>query len=800
MRTATILAAVVITAVVGAVWWRHATNVSARARGPAAQPATTAPAGDAATTTFVGSSSCGDCHADFYAKWAGSRHGTAMQPVTPSLARSELRAQAEPIEIEGRRYRAVVDRDPPAIEETSAGGTRTYPIRYALGGKNVYYFLTPWDRGRLQVLPLAYDVDEEQWYDTTGSMVRHVPGLSDAPLPWTARVFTFNTACYTCHVSQLSRGYSFETDSYDTTWSEPGINCESCHGPGSEHVRIMATAGANVPADLHIIRNGHFTPEQMNSMCGFCHAKMVPITDGFRPGERFFDHFDLATLEDRDFYPDGRDLGENFTFTLWRISPCAAAGKLSCLDCHTSAGRNRHTGDQADNACLPCHREHVENPAAHSHHAAGSAGSRCVACHMPETSFARMRRHDHTMLPPAPAATIAYNSPNACNLCHTDHDAAWADRYVREWYPRDYQSPVLERAALIDAARRGDWSKLPQMAAYIARADRNEVFAASLLRMLDGCPLPERRAVFLAAARDPSALVRSRAMAGLRTFADADARAALVAATADPWRLVRVHAALAMSYQPEMPLPADQREHVARAVEEYVAAQEAVPDDPFRHYNLGLFYQNRGALPDAIASYERAVRIDPTCVQALVNLGQAYATLGRNDRAADALDRALAADPHNTAANFNRGLLWAEQGRPDRAEACLREAVASDATFAPAMYNLAVLVASKDISETVALCRRAAEAEPSEPKYAYSAAFYEVQSGHADAAARELEELIRRHPDFIDAYSLLGALHEEAGRHDAARDVYREALGRTSLAPEQRALFERQLAALGAAP
>ena len=59
------------------------------------------------------------------------------------------------------------------------------------------------------------------------------------------------------------------------------------------------------------------------------------------------------------------------------------------------------------------------------------------------TEFARMRRSDHSMLPPTPAATIAYNSPNACNLCHADRDAAWADNLVRVWRPRDYQAPVL---------------------------------------------------------------------------------------------------------------------------------------------------------------------------------------------------------------------------------------------------------------------------------------------------------------------------------------------------------------------
>jgi hypothetical protein len=75
---------------------------------------------------------------------------------------------------------------------------------------------------------------------------------------------------------------------------------------------------------------------------------------------------------------------------------------------------------------------------------------------MPTTAFARMTRSDHSMRPPTPAATLAFKSPNACTLCHTDHDAAWADRQVRAWHAKDYQAPVLSRGRLVEAARKGN--------------------------------------------------------------------------------------------------------------------------------------------------------------------------------------------------------------------------------------------------------------------------------------------------------------------------------------------------------
>jgi cold shock CspA family protein len=121
--------------------------------------------------------------------------------------------------------------------EQGPKGERKYRIDYAVGGKNVFYFLTPLGRGRLQVLPVAYDVRRKEWFATTDS---HLRPFSDnaAPLPWTDPLYTFNTSCHGCHVSQVSINYDLSTDSYRTTWTEPGINCETCHNPGAEHVRV----------------------------------------------------------------------------------------------------------------------------------------------------------------------------------------------------------------------------------------------------------------------------------------------------------------------------------------------------------------------------------------------------------------------------------------------------------------------------------------------------------------------------------------------------------------------------------
>jgi len=182
---------------------------------------------------YAGSVSCRPCHEEFYRLWASSRHGLAMQPYTAAFAAQNLSPQTTPVHIGDYTYLAQLGQNQGWVLEQGPPGKRKYPIAHVMGGKNVYYFLTSLSRGRLQVLPVAYDVHGRKWFDTAASGVRHFGrARPDSPLHWTDPFYTFNTSCHGCHVSQLSTNYDPATDSYKTTWTEPGINCQTCHGPG----------------------------------------------------------------------------------------------------------------------------------------------------------------------------------------------------------------------------------------------------------------------------------------------------------------------------------------------------------------------------------------------------------------------------------------------------------------------------------------------------------------------------------------------------------------------------------------
>jgi tetratricopeptide (TPR) repeat protein len=532
-------------------------------------------------------------------------------------------------------------------------------------------------------------------------------------------------------------------------------------------------------------------------MCATCHAKLIPLSLDFLPGEKFFDHFDLVVLDHPDYYPDGRDLGENYTYTSWQMSPCVKSGKLDCNHCHTPSGRMRFAGEKSNQACLPCHENYVHNPVEHGHHQPGSKGNDCIGCHMPTTRFAAMGRTDHSMLPPAPAATIAFESPNACNICHADKDAAWSDEWVRKWYARDYQAEVLRRAALIDRARQQDWKRLPEMLAELKKADIDPVYKTSLVRLLRGCEDESKWPALLEMLHDPSPLVRSSAASALGDHLTAEALKELLAACADESRLVRIRAAMSLAALDPDQLNSDRdRKNLNRAVNEFLTAMKARPDDWASYANVGNFYMERRDFPSAIGYFEIASKLEPRQIGPHVNAAIAYSNLGRGDKAEECLLQALKLEPANAAANFNLGLLRGEQGRLPEAAAALQKAMKSDPRMHQAAYNLAVILADNDLDEAIKWCGKAHQLRPDNPKYAHTLAFYLRQRGDIDRAIELLQQVIKSNPLYWDSYLLLGEIHEDRNDFSRAANVYRDALKIDPLPPLLRRQLEAKLRAM----
>jgi len=92
---------------------------------------------------------------------------------------------------------------------------------------------------------------------------------------------------------------------------------------------------------------------------------------------------------------------------------------------------------------------------------------------------------------------------------------------------------------------------------------------------------------------------------------------------------------------------------------------------------------------EAIEAYERALRIDPQKLEALLNCGTLCYEEGNLKKAAEYFSRALQVDPRNALAHFNLGSVLEEVGRLEAARLHLRDAARLEPDYPDAHYNLA---------------------------------------------------------------------------------------------------------------
>jgi tetratricopeptide (TPR) repeat protein len=301
------------------------------------------------------------------------------------------------------------------------------------------------------------------------------------------------------------------------------------------------------------------------------------------------------------------------------------------------------------------------------------------------------------------------------------------------------------------------------MLAYVQSKDRDEIFATSLIRLISSIQDQKVLPALLVAAKDPSPLVRGAAVQALGLIPSTETLQALVEAAADDYRLVRVRAAAGMAGFPLEQLSGDLKTRVEKANREYLDFIMARPDQWTSHYNMGNYQLGRRELKDAVASYQKALKLEPEAVMAMVNSSMAYAQMGENSKAEKSLQEALKLAPDNAAANFNMGLLKAEKKELKTAEEHLKKALKADPQMAQAAYNLCIITSKDRITEAVNWCRQAAGLRPQDPRYAFTLAFYLNQKGDRDEAVRTLQTIIEKYPGYKDARMLL----EEISRREA---------------------------------
>ena len=90
------------------------------------------------------------------------------------------------------------------------------------------------------------------------------------------------------------------------------------------------------------------------------------------------------------------------------------------------------------------------------------------------------------------------------------------------------------------------------------------------------------------------------------------------------------------------------------------------PDLTLAHYNLGNALRSCGRLDEAIAEYQKALKIEPDDADAHNNLGVVLRSRGRVDEAIAEYRKALEIEPHNASAIITLASPCAAAGGPTR--------------------------------------------------------------------------------------------------------------------------------------
>lgn len=497
------------------------------------------PATAATSSGYLGSEACESCHTEAYARWKGSLH---IQ-MTRSLAAATVAGDFSPraaFSAHGRAYTFGRRNGTPFVTVRSNGQSETYDVAYTLGSKRLQGYLATLPGGRLYVLPVFWHVDSQRWVDWKETTP--IPdGAHDLKQIW-------NVNCFNCHATNLDRGYQAASAEYRTTWTELGIGCEACHGPGRDHVAIMKTWEAD-PASiptyssrpsnrglselLKIFSPRSAEPRKAYDTCAYCHGNKRNVFTSFAAGDRYEDHALPYLVSEPppdfdpqgEFWPDGRPSRFNRSQAL-TLTGCFKSGAATCTSCHLAHGPANNPfslkvditkGRNGDALCTQCHLGpadagapgEAQSPLArvtsrsadesgfaapwsdaeiarHSFHPADSAGSRCVNCHMSDVNWRLLlRRRDHTFQSPVPETTAAFGVPNACTTCHDDKTPEWAARQMDAWWGDGARrQQSVALAKTLHTAGRGDPAALPALAALAVDRSRGSVLRASALEFI----------------------------------------------------------------------------------------------------------------------------------------------------------------------------------------------------------------------------------------------------------------------------------------------------------------------------
>lgn len=709
--------------------------------------------GPARHSGFVGRQTCARCHADQTRLHQGSQHDDAMQVPSESTVLGDF---STPFESDGVRWE--FSKRPEGYFVTTVGKDgeeHEYRVKYTFGVDPLQQYLVESTQGRLQSLRVCWDsrpksAGGQRWFHLyPGEQISHFDELH-----WTGRNQTWNFMCAECHSTDLYKDYHPENSTYNTTFAEIDVSCESCHGPGTGHVAWAENGGGigDPKKGLHVSlkrdatidwtidpktgsAKGSTEPrlDLQAETCARCHSRRTRLSDEYKHGHPILDSHRVELLTQGLYHPDGQILDEVYVYGSFVQSKMYHRG-VTCSDCHEP--HSTKLVAQGNALCARCHDVNRFDVPSHHHHKAGSTGSLCVECHMPTRDYMVIDpRRDHSLRVPRPDLAERFGTPDACTNCHKDQSSRWAAEAVATWFGESRRREFHFAEALF-TMRSGTFGAAEQLARLLG--DPTQPAIARATALAESAPYMDEIGIegVKAGLRDPDPLLR---MGALRSFDAFDGKTRLELGSIllrDPVLSVRLAAVHQLAVVKAEEMPERVRADFDLATEEFMAVQAHNADRPYSHINRGLFYHRQGRFEESQAAYLAALTLEPGSIPATANLAD----------------------------------LYREWGRDDRGETLLRDALVRAQGSAEIHHALGLLmVRIKKHRDALPLLKQAADLGPDDPHLSYVYGFALTSMRRVDEGLQVLTAAQARHPNDRELLYALADLHMSRGDLSSAR-------------------------------
>ncbi len=629
---------------------------------------------------FVGSASCKECHQAEYKDWKQSDHFKSMQVANEQTMLGDFNNTTFKSKgFTNKMFKK--DSSYYMVLENREGMPDTFKVEYTFGYDPLQQYLIKFPNGRYQSTHVAWDNHEKKWFDLYPDLkINHSEWLH-----WTGGSQTWNSMCADCHSTNLKQNYSETTDSYHTSWDEINVSCESCHGPGSEHVRLseLYPDSSKVFGRVYLGANS-MQPEQMQ-FCVRCHSRRSQLNNSFDHDENWVQQYSPEILRPGLYFADGQIQDEVYVWGSFTQSKMYSKG-VRCTDCH-----NPHTYKRklpGNQLCLQCHDPRVFDNKTHHFHEPGTEGAKCESCHMSGRYYmVNDYRPDHSFRVPRPDQSVKYGVPNACNKCHKDKTAQWAADWAVKWYGKERKfhfSDILLKAANHESS--------PKEIEYLVTIDSvPDIAKATAIYYLNYYGGYQTRQVLLNNLTNPSILIRRTAIEGLDSYNANDNKDYLLPMLFDSVRAIRLTVFNSLAGVDISSASPDVAARYQQVREEFFDTHRTNADFPSEKLFLGQYYQRTGQTELAQHYYEETLKKDNYQNMARMNLSVIYNAQKKNQQALAMLKKVIEQEPNYDPAYLSLGLLYAEINKTDSAIFYLNECTRINTQNIGAYYNKGLL-------------------------------------------------------------------------------------------------------------